>query len=629
MKTKIALIAITVLVILALANIQQVEAITYYYKDHSIPKTTLLETLDPNRLVLYHQSGKTITAEVNTDVQTKALIYILSSTGVLIGNYTLACNPSGSDLTIRAIQMYDFSPTQVLIETFCSTTVYYYAYFTILNINALTVTQAYSTDSMGTSGTVTDSYSGGLYKIGSNYYAVNSFKVGGGTNAGAWLIVHKFNGVATVTFGVSTKMGSNDPNFVLSFVGNSTLTPYNDDIFILTTFSDDTLPIYYKYDCTGSGLLLLATNPVNYRYISNQQIKLINSGLLSYSTYYIMYFTYAYSYLVGTAHTIYVCHNSILFNNTVASASLITQGNIVQSISVSIPASVYPSVMFGGYASPKETINVYYGSMESGATIVRKEILTIPDFYNLGLTSFTTVSDTVVEIPILNIYEIVGRNWTQPIQLSIYPTSKLYRFFYNLIDINAVYSMTIAFTPSDTPMESNTNYAMVTQFRSNGVGKQAVEQIYLDNILQITKTTDINGIASANVRFYETGIKNITHVFYISDTKVFTQVNTYTVVSATVDPNVVPDPTVVSNNMMVLAFGMLPNMGLILLIGIVPLIAGYEMKSMLVFTMMLIIDSIIAYMGGLLPLYAMLMIFIGSIAFIIISPTRNNNNSSG
>jgi len=379
---------------------------------------------------------------------------------------------------------------------------------------------------------------------------------------------------------------------------------------------------YYTVSLSAKTKTLLVahnepTDTVTYE--TSQYSHYLGGNLVSNGTDKYLYFSWVRPHVTGGVSTITWVQEVMKYNTTVDTAHFTSyQRNV---LGITLNYSGYSTRTWAlGLEFSKTQYRLYYPDDKSGITYMNRIIITITDWFDTSVLSYTHVVGTTESLPdIINQLYPVSQQFST--QWGFCYDSTGIMVLYRLASLYSTYTITAIITPNDSPYIQNKQYYTTITGKVNGIGRGglAVEIIINSGGIPETYGLSSTGTLIRPTKFTSTGAFSIT--FNLKDVRVDLSIVATTTKSGVVQAE---DETTPSGG----AFG--PWMGGVttmfssyvppLITIIVPAVIMAKIVGPIGFIAGAFIGVILAVSASIIPQYVLYLIFLvlGIVALVVI-----------
>lgn len=298
----------------------------------------------------------------------------------------------------------------------------------------------------------------------------------------------------------------------------------SDKIYVVCSYETDlTQPQYYEIDLDDEVYTQLASHSNTDRYSVNRRIIFLGSGVIINGDYIYIYYQWVYPYVDASTRYIKYVNQKLVFNQTITAVDLIGNQDKCGVIQLLYGTETNPSWVTG-YKDNASISILYYANWKSSTSsnIVDKATYTVEDWLDYGGGSLDVEFESEIDyIPNHQDEEAyIIRRFSEDFQVEeVTTTPKTAWIYYGLALLEAVYDITLTWTPNDNPLLTQKSYSFTTTTFRNYIGFRSYIDILIDGLKLKSALTAINGIHVFLLTSSSTGFKTLEIKMYSNATQ--------------------------------------------------------------------------------------------------------------
>lgn len=404
-------------------------------------------------------------------------------------------------------------------------------------------------------------------------------------------------------------------------------------VYIMTADADDDeRPTFYRLNLAGvaGDIVQLATagtsNALNNEANFQWSISYFGGGVEDSGNLRYLYFTYAYGYHYPDNNRAYRFSQQRLIFNTSGGGEIIEANLTAQNVrngifSPNLGASASYVGWTVGYMTDYDEINMYMSNYLDGEYVVMLAEIDITTFFDYATTVISydityEDYDETIYTPRNEAHSHISRDWDSTFQSDYSDKSDdLWRVWYYIEALEENYDISISYTPTDDPLDVNTNYQFTTTTTLNGIGTEVINIVYWDGSQVKADYSETNGVFQFTLISSIGGIHNLTVSVWDGEPPAYKYSESWSYTFSGIDPTADPTtPTLVTTTISLMVY-FIP----VLVIIIFPAFMFFKILDDNIFGGLfgLSLGVIICNVAGYLPVYTIYLMLLIDIAIVL------------
>lgn len=609
------IIPLVIIVMFCISFVHEIKA--YSYLEIETPAS--FSIYDKATCILTHSTGKFILGYYSV-TDTNFLIEIISSTGTHLS--TVEIDASDYSSSSQQISISEFDNDEIFVAIAFRTSGATHTFFALykVNINSYTKTQVGSNTQI--SGHISQCRLGisKAIEYDDDFYWIVRV-LSRVTSAYCYIRMFKYDyDTSTLSLDWTKSTGETD----IDPDGNPPVWFIQDDfaeekVYLLTIDGDDEkLPTYYYIDLTGddSDCVKLANHPYTDAIdttSSSPQQYYIGGGKETSGDLIYLYWTWVRPDIYNAVYRkIQLRQHRIVFNGTVQPDNVTASNERLTTIYPNLLTSTYNCWALGSMED-YDYVHVYYPYIESEEYKIKDAEFEIEDWLDYEDEEFTFVSSTeTTDIPPQkSVIDYIAKEPTSQFQVNCQYTDEDFWIYYGLSALEQDWDITLSYIPSDSPLETYTNYQFSLTTTLNGYATQSTVIGYFDDIQIFSVQTNTVGQYTFTSYTGIAGYHEILFKIYYNNIYRYNESFSYFYVS--IDDEIPDTPTMIPmiTNLVTVFIPVMIIMG-------VPSIAFGKVGGSMGFMVGLAIGAFICSTAGFIPTYVMYLIILCVVGGIVL-----------